>query len=259
MPFADEVVRSLHDPNLYRAAAARSLLRSVMHLGRLALLSALALTTAATLWLSTVWRDHVRPVLDAVPTITIRDGVASVDGPQPWVRRVARDAQGHEWLILLDTTGRTDFARDERGVLLGRTELRIKSTKDRVDTVPLERVGNVKLGPKALRRAILWRLMLVPPALLAAALAWFLLVKTLQALLLAAWIKRLGRRRAVPLAWSARLGIASHALTAAVLFDCFTWWVSLPLVLAWPAYWALAALYAAAGERQIADASDDAS
>src|SRR5262249_16953723 len=108
MAFTHDVIRSLHDPGLYREAAGRSLPRSLLPLGRLALLTALALTTAATLWLSSLWSEHVAPVLDALPTITIRNGVATVEGPQPWVRRVVRDQAGHDWVIVLDTTGRTD-------------------------------------------------------------------------------------------------------------------------------------------------------
>src|SRR5262245_50433592 len=128
MAFVDNVIRSLPDPRLYREVAGRSWLRSLLQLGRLAFLAALALTTAATLWLSSLWSEHVAPVLDSLPTITIRDGVASVDGPQPWSRRVVRDQAGHDWVIILDTTGRTqDFGASERGLLLQRTELKVKS------------------------------------------------------------------------------------------------------------------------------------
>lgn len=261
MAFADEILGSLYDPRVYRAAARRGRLRSTLQLARVALLSAVCFTTAATLFIASLWKERVAPVLDAIPTITIKNGVATVEGPQPWARRVIRDAAGHDWVIVLDTTGRTtELGAAERGVLLTRTEVRLKSTASRVDAMSLSRVGDVKLGPKALRRALLARLMLVPPALLAASLLWHLLAKGLQALLLASWMgRRTLRRRSsddapaavTELSFAARLGIASHALVAPVLLECATWWVPVPTVLAWPAYLALAGFYAAAGQRQV--------
>ena len=253
MPFADSVIRSLHDPALYREAAGRSLPRSLLHLVRLAFLAALALTAAATLWLSSLWTEHVAPVLDSLPTITIRDGVATVEGPQPWVRRVVRDRDGHDWVIILDTTGRTeDLGAGERGLLLQRTELKVKSSDKRVDSLPLAQMKDIRLGPHALRRALLWRLMLVPPALLSVTVLWFFLMKALQALLLARWVRRArARRRADPLPLRARLNVAAHALTAPVLLDCVLWWLPMPALVGWTAYVVLALLYTAAGERQI--------
>src|SRR5262249_10314189 len=144
-----------------------------------------------------------------------------------------------------------DFGAAERGVLLQRTELKVKSTAKRIDSLPLAHMKNIRLGPHALRRAVLWRLMLLPPALLGATLLWFLLVRLLQALLCARWLRRVRARwRVEPLPLRARLNIAAHALTAPVLLDCVSWWLPLPLVVGWTAYVLLALLYAAAGERQ---------
>jgi hypothetical protein len=250
VPFADAIVRPLHDAQAYRDAAARSLPRTLWHVARLALLAALALTIAATFWLSSLWRDHVGPVLDSIPTVTIRRGVATVDAAQPWVRRVMRDGSGRDWLVILDTTGRTaDFAHGERGLLLLRTELRFKSGSRRVDALPLSRIPDVKLGPRALKRAVLWRLLLVPPLLLLLALSWNLVAKTVQALLLAAWFGR--GANAPPL--RARMGVAAAALSAPVLLECLAWLLPLPAVLSLPGYIGLAAFYSAAGMRQLSD------
>lgn len=251
MSFADAVIRPLHDPESYRRAAegsrGRVWARSLLHLLRLALLAGLAVTIAATLWLSTLWSERLAPVLDAIPTIIIRGGVARVEGPQPWERRVLRDRAGHDWVVLLDTSGQRRLGEQQRGLLLARTELLVKVGAGRPQALPLSRVRDVKLGPHALRRAILWRLMLAPPALLVLSLGWFALARLGQALLLARW---LGSGGAAP-AYHARVAVAAQALTAATWMDCAAWLLPLPSVLSWPAWLGLALIYARAGQRQL--------
>src|SRR4051812_29656811 len=127
MSFADHIIRPLHDPRAYRDAARKGVVTALWHLGRLSLLTSLTMTIVATLWAGALWRERVRPVLGAVPTITIRDGVASVDGPQPWSRRVLVDRGGREWVLTIDTTtDRAQFGARQAGVLLTRTHLRIR-------------------------------------------------------------------------------------------------------------------------------------
>ena len=250
MAFADEIIRSLHDPALYREASSRSALRGLLQLGRLALLSALCATVAATLWLSSMWREHVAPVLDAVPTIVIRGGEARVEGPEPWERRVVRDHLGNDWVVLLDTRSPSPgFPRAQGGVMLARTELRFKFPGAPTHALPLARAPDMKLGPHALRRAVFLRLMLVPPALLGITLLWFLLTKAVQVGILVLW---LGRFR-VGASKRARFNLAAHALTAAVLVDCLSWWLPVPPMLSGPLYVALAVFYTAAGARQLPD------
>ena len=74
-----------------------------------------------------------------VPAITIRAGVAQVDGPQPAIFFNDRTSQG-AILVAADTTGRLteiDRSRYTQGVLLTRTELHILNPNQGYQRVPL--------------------------------------------------------------------------------------------------------------------------
>jgi uncharacterized protein DUF1189 len=74
-----------------------------------------------------------------VPAITIRGGVAQVDGPQPAIFLNDRTSQG-AILVAADTTGRLtgiDQSRYNQGLLLTRTELHILNANQGYQRVPL--------------------------------------------------------------------------------------------------------------------------
>src|SRR5262245_43899794 len=95
--------------------------RTLVYLLLLTVIAAASSTALITLKL----RDLVKrldPHLDEIPTITIKNGRASADVPQPWIKRLGRDDSGKEFVLIIDTTGKLrDFEDGQIGLFLKRT------------------------------------------------------------------------------------------------------------------------------------------
>lgn len=75
-----------------------------------------------------------------VPEITISQGVAQVDGQQPYIMVDGTDANGESIIVAADTTGKIteiDASRYDQGFLLTRTELHVITTQNGYQVVPL--------------------------------------------------------------------------------------------------------------------------
>jgi hypothetical protein len=258
MSHLEALSRISFDLGLFVRASRQRLRRTLAYLALLVALSTAATTTSLTLQL----RDLVRrlePHLGEIPTIVIRDGEASADVEQPWVKRLGTDDAGHDIVLIIDTTGaRRDFGRNEVGAFLKKTELVLRSP-EQARVIELSRVPDVTVGPELARRALATFMRRVPFYLGAVLLAYYAFVKTMQALLLVlAALLGASRRRALPFA--ALFSIAVYALTPAVLLDSALPFVKLHLPMFWLLYTAVAVAYAVLGGQRAASAppSDDA-
>lgn len=254
MSHLEALSRIPFDLGLFARAARQRMRRTLAYLVILIVLSTAATTTSLTLKL----RDLVKrlePHLDEIPTIVIRDGEASADVEQPWVKRLGRDDAGRDVVLIIDTTGaRTDFAPNEAGLFLQKRVLLVKG--DEVQTVPLRRVPDMTIGPDAARQLIARLMRRVPFYIAAVLAAYYLVVKSVQALLLVlAALAGASRRRA--LGFGALFSVAVYALTPAVLLDCTLPFVKWHVPLFWLVYAAVAVAYAVLGGQRAAAAPPD--
>src|SRR4051812_42659892 len=126
------------DLGVFAKVARQRLRRTFVYLLLLVVLSTGATTVSAMMHL----REAVRwlePHLDEIPTIEIRNGEASADVEQPWVKHLGKDDDGSDVVAIIDTTGtRQDFAPNEIGVFLKKREVVVKQ-KDQTRVVPLSK------------------------------------------------------------------------------------------------------------------------
>jgi hypothetical protein len=256
MSHLEALSRIPFDLGLFAQVTRQRLRRTLAYLLILIVLATLATTTSLTLKL----RDLVKrlePHLDEIPTITIRDGEASADVEQPWVKRLGRDDSGRDFVLIIDTTGtRSDFQPNEVGLFLQKRVLLVRSA-DEAQTVPLDRFPDTTIGPE-LARQLIARLMRRVPFYIAVAVGvWYLVAKSIQALLLVlAALAGASRRRA--LGFGALFSVGVYALTPAVLLDCARPFVKLHLPMFWLIYTAVAVAYAVLGAQRAAAAPRDA-
>ncbi|MDB4965690.1 MAG: hypothetical protein JWN44_1379 [Myxococcales bacterium] len=246
MSHLEALSRVSFDLGVFARVAKQRTRRTLVYLFLLVAISAASTTTLWTLKLRDVVRQ-LDPHLDEIPTITIKNGRASADVEQPWIKRLGRDDSGKQMVAIIDTTGvRQDFEEDEIGVFLKRTVLSVK-TNDKQQEIPLTRFPDGTVGPDVVR-AFIARWMRVVPFYLAAILCgWYLFVKSMQAflLVLAALIGSRSR-----LSFGSLFNIAVYALTPAVILDAALPFVKLHVPLFWMLYFAVAIAYAVLGAQR---------
>src|SRR6266542_2938476 len=192
--------------------------RTLVHLLLLVLLATTATTVSLTLDLRGLVR-RLEPHLDKLPTITIRDGKASADVEQPWVRTLGSDSRGRTIVLIIDTTHqgeqRRDFGPNEVGLALYRTTLTLGVPDQPPQELPLDKIPDTKIGPDDARRLIDQLLHRVPYYLALVVLLWYLFAKGTQAVILALFAMAGASRR--PLGFGRLFAIGVYALTPAIL------------------------------------------
>jgi hypothetical protein len=214
----------------------------------------LLLVTLATVATTTVWmmrlREAVRwiePHLDEIPTITIRNGEASADVEQPWVKRLGNDDHGYQVVAIIDTTGaRQDFGPNEIGVFLKKRELMVKQANEELRVVPLSRFPDTTVGPDIVRGWIKQAMARAPFYIGAFLGIWYLFAKTMQALLLV--LAALIGARAMR--FGQLFTVAVYALTPAVLLDSALGFFKFHVPAFWLIYVGLGITYAILGARR---------
>jgi Protein of unknown function (DUF1189) len=255
------LLRATVDFNLYREVLKQRARRTLAYMLLLALLAAAATATWGTLRLRELAR-RLDPHLDQLPTITIRNGEASADVEQPWVKRLGPDRHGNEVVLIIDTTGeRSDFEPREIGLFLQRTQLLVKGSDDdggggETHALPLSRVRDCELGPKQVRAWIARVMRRVPFVLCAVAFVYYFVVRALQALVLVLVALAASGKRRVALRFGQLYTIAAYALTPAIVFDAALKFLPFHVPRFWLIYWAVAALYTALAATRVPD--DDA-
>jgi hypothetical protein len=254
MSHIQALARVWFDLSVFKRAVAQRGGRTFAFLMILVLLSTLASTIALVLSLRDLAR-RLDPFLDQIPTVTIKDGKASADVPQPWVKQIDRE-NGRPWVLIIDTTGqRTDFEPEELGLFLQRDQLIVKDANKRQE-LPLAQVPDMVVGPKTLRAWIAKILRLAPFYLGGFLLVYFFVAKLFQALVLvlAALAGASGRKR--QLDFGALFTVAAYGLAPAVLLDCVDDFLPFHVPHFWLVYLAVAATYTVLGARAASDEPD---
>jgi hypothetical protein len=233
------------DLGVFTTVARQRLRRTFVYLLLLVALAAGASTVRVMMLL----REGVRwlePHLDEIPTIVIKNGEASADVEQPWVKDLGTDEHGNRVVAIIDTTGqRTDFRPNEVGVFLKKHEVVVKQVEEQRE-IPLSRFPDTTIGPDVVRGWIKQAMRRAPFYIGALLLAWYLFAKSMQALLLV--LAALIGARAMR--FGQLFTVAVYALTPAVLLDCVLTFVPLHIPAFWLVYVALGAAYAILGARR---------
>jgi hypothetical protein len=249
-----QLLRAMVDLGLYREVHAQPMWRTLRHLALLVLLATAALTVVIAGGVGR-FLDGVERHVDKIPTITLGNGEASVDVPQPWLLEIGRRDDGTRVVLIIDTTGTwSDFRSDQVGLFLARRHLLVRPDSEaRSHAVPLRYFGNRTIGPELARRWIARARWVVPAAVAAILFVWGLVAKTAQALLLTIVASMAAGSRRRALHFSSLFTIAVYALTPAVVLAAgrrlggvaIPWFIFV--------YWGIAALYAALGASRAAE------
>ena len=214
-----DVGRAAFDLRLYPEVQRQRLRRTVAHLVTLVALATMGATIVVALHVRGLV-TRILPELDKLPTITIKNGEASADVEQPWVKRVGRDASGKEIVLIIDTTGTLDgFRDDQAGLFLQRRHLLVKGTEGPTRAFSLKHVRDRTLGPQKLRAWALRARWLLPLAFAVISFVYFWIAKGMQALVLSLIGLIAGSRRRRPLGFPALFSIAVYALGPPVALD----------------------------------------
>jgi hypothetical protein len=260
MAYLRDLVMTPFDLGTFARVARSPVRRAMAHLFLLILVATAATTITWTLGL----RDLVRridPHLDKLPTITIRDGVASADVEQPWVQKLGTDDENHEIVLVIDTTHETpdrrELAANEIGAALYRTTLVIGVAGEQPKVVKLDQVPDTTIGPDIARRFIDHWMRRVPFYLAALLFVWYVFAKGTQATLLILFaLLGAGRRR---LGFGALFSVAVYALTPAVWIATIVAFVPYQVPMTFLIYSGIAIAYAIlGGQRAAAEPPSDA-
>jgi hypothetical protein len=126
----------------YRKAAGRSVAGALVFF----VLFTLVITTLSTLALGIGMFSAVPGIREAydngeIPDITISQGIAEVEGPQPFIFTDASNPGLEGTIVAVDTTGQIveiDRSRYYQGFLLTRTELHMLDNNGRYQVIPLQ-------------------------------------------------------------------------------------------------------------------------
>lgn len=214
MSHLESLARAPFDLGIFARVSRQKLRRT---LGFLALLVAIA-TAASTISLTKDLRDVVRkiePEIDKLPQIEIRNGQASVSVEQPWIYRFGNDDHGRQVVLIIDTTGRrSDFAPDEIGVFLKRTNVVLKTPEEQRE-MSLKDVPDMLIGPQLVHEFIAKWMRRVPFYIAGLAFLWFVFAKTTQALLLV--LAALAGSSRQPLSFRGLFAIGVYALAPVIV------------------------------------------
>jgi hypothetical protein len=240
------------DPGVFHEVHAQRTRRTVAYLFLLVLLST---ATVTTLVAAAVHRtvDKLLPEIDKIPTITIRNGEASADVEQPWVKKLG-EQDGKQVVLIIDTTGVQErFGEQQCGLFLKKRELAVRDCDGEERAFSLARVPDVTVGPEVARTWVSRARWVLPLGFAVIAFLWFTFAKLLQALLLVlvALIASTGRKR--PLGFGELFTVGTYALGPAVLADCVTWLLPFRLPFFIAIYAATAIVYAIVGARRVPD------
>jgi hypothetical protein len=240
------------DLRVFSRVAPQRTSRTLVYLLLLVAISTAVATTSAMLTLRQLVKE-IEPHLDEIPTITIRNGQASADVEQPWVRSFGKDTYGNEQVLIIDTTGeRTDFHPHEVGAFLQRTVLSIKSERERRD-FNLDQLPDFTVGPEIARQFIA-KLMRRAPFYIAGFLVfWYLFAKSMQALLLVLAALLAART----LRFGSLFTIGVYALTPAILLDSLLTFLPFHVPFFWLIYLGLAVTYTVLGAQRAAAPPSD--
>ena len=245
MSHLEALGRVSFDLGVFAQVARQKLRRTFVHL----LLLVTIATASTTVWAMLKLRDAVRwlePHLDEIPTITIRNGEASADVDQPWVKRLGDDGHGHEVVAIIDTTGeRQGFEPNEIGVFLKKHELLVKQVEEE-RVIPLSRFPDTTVGPDIVRGWIKEAMRRAPFYIGGSAFLWYLFAKSMQALLLVL-AALIGARR---MRFGQLFTVGVYALTPAVLLGAALPFVKLHVPAFWLLYVVIGVVYAIAGARR---------
>jgi hypothetical protein len=248
------------DLGTFARVARQPVRRTLAHLFLLILVATIASTVSLTLGLRELVR-RIEPHLDKLPTITIRDGVASADVPQPWVQKLGTDDDKHDIVLIIDTThespDRRELAPNEIGLALHRTTLTLVTPGEPPRVFALDKIPDTTLGPDVARRFIDHWMRRIPYYIALALLAWYIFAKVTQAtiLVLFALIGSSKRR----LGFGALFSVGVYALTPAILFASIAALLPFQVPMTFMIYSGLAIAYAIlGGQRAAAEPPSDA-
>jgi len=244
-----KLLRAPFDFGVFAEVASQRALRSIGALAILILLSAGVATTIISLTMHKAYRE-LAPLVDTLPTVVIKEGKASANVPQPWVRE---QTEGLKTIaLIIDTTGATTgFTPRQIGLLLTVDKIFVKSESGDVKSFELSTLGDQTVGPTELHALVRHWLGLMPWLVGVTALVWFIFAKTstVMVLVLIALLASQGRRR--PLTFGGLFAVAVHALAPAVFVDCALMVMPFSIPMFWVLYAALAMVYVAVGVQKV--------
>ncbi len=133
--------------SFYRRAAQKSAGQAILFFFVFTMAASFFASIGMGITMQTVGRDIRQSYEDGtIPVITIRNGVAEVDAPQPLILADIQDPGTPRTIIIIDTTGRTrqiDSSQYDQGLLLKERELHLLNENGEYQVLPLEELNTL--------------------------------------------------------------------------------------------------------------------
>ena len=247
------LARATYDLDLYPEVTQQRIRRSFAFLFLLILLSTVAVSVSAAVSVHKLAKK-VRPEIDKIPTVLIRNGQASANVPQPWVKSFGKENGTSEMVFIIDTTGtREGFEENQVGVFLKKTTVLVKQQSGETRSMPLDKIDDLVLSPDVVHhyvdKAVRW----TPFVVAGFMFVWYTIMKLIQSLILVlvGLIAGSGRKRT--LRFGELFTIAVYALTPAILADSLLTLMPFDIPYFWLIYLGIAVVWTVLGTRRIPD------
>jgi hypothetical protein len=215
------IARACYDWSLYDEVTRQRARRTVGYFTLLVVIAGLIVAATVTVQLRSFVRNEFIPELGKLPVVTIRDHQASANVPQPWEKSFADPNTGLKTIVVIDTTGqKRDFALDEQGFIVTRTQLLMKNPQNPfLQPLNFTDVDDVVIDATLLERWIGLGLKIVAASCAVVLPIYYTAAKLIHALILSLVGLIAASRRRKPLRFGQLFTIAIYALTPAIALD----------------------------------------
>jgi hypothetical protein len=202
--------------------------------------------------LSKFVKDYAPKIVSQVPTITIKDGLASIDEPQPYYILVP---DTNDVFIIIDTTGTiTSLADSNALVLITKTEVIFAENEGETFSFADTDIKDFTLSQAKLNRWLNTLQKLAVPVMYPLALAFSYAYRIIQALIYAAVGLLFAHGFKTKIEYPAMLRLAVAAVTPAIIVNTITSLAGIASCGMWMLYLGIALGYLAFGVHSISEA-----
>jgi len=196
-------------------------------------------------------QNEASKVVSQVPVITIKDGIASVNEPQPYYI-MAPD--GNDVFIIIDTTGTvTSLADSNAYALITKTEAIYKENESQTRTFSFANIKDFTLDQAKLNKWLATFQKLFAPVMYFFAIAFSYVYRIIQALIYAATGLLFAKGFKTKIEYPALLRLAVVAVTPAIIINTIATIAGVVTCGIWLLYLAIALAYLAFGVKAVSD------
>lgn len=229
--------RGLVDFSIYKEVISERASFAVRYILWLVFFSTIILSVRASFDFFRLLNQSAEWAKAKIPTITIKQGQASSDVPQPYT------AQEREFTFILDTTGSTSKIDAPRGLLVAKDKIIYKESQFQTREYSLSNIPHLIFDANLIDK---WKKVasaLALPIVAVGIFLWNCLARFLQVFYFSLFSMLINKARHINLGYSALFNIGAYAITPAVILGLIVNVVGVPLPIFWTFYAAVYITY----------------